>query len=61
VQGGLPFLLRVCRGVISSLGLFSYGGKLKHQFTAHPKIDPKTGEMLFFHYECAALRLLVCS
>lgn len=37
MEGGLPFLLGACRGVIESLGHFSYGGKLKHSFTAHPK------------------------
>jgi len=31
-------------------GYETYGDKLCGPFTAHPKIDPKTGEMLFFGY-----------
>ncbi len=31
-------------------GYETYGDKLCGPFTAHPKIDPKTGEMVFFGY-----------
>jgi len=31
-------------------GTYDYDGKLVHAFTAHPKVDEKTGEMLFFGY-----------
>jgi len=31
-------------------GYETYGGKLNGPFTAHPKIDPETGEMIFFGY-----------
>jgi carotenoid cleavage dioxygenase len=31
-------------------GTYDYNGKLLHAFTAHPKVDEKTGEMLFFGY-----------
>jgi carotenoid cleavage dioxygenase-like enzyme len=32
-------------------GYNRYGGKLKHPFTAHPKADPTTGELLTFGYK----------
>jgi carotenoid cleavage dioxygenase-like enzyme len=35
---------------LSTLGAYNYDGKLKTNMTAHPKIDPVTGEMLFFGY-----------
>jgi carotenoid cleavage dioxygenase len=35
---------------LESKGSETYGGKLKGPMTAHPKIDPETGEMLFFGY-----------
>ena len=31
-------------------GVWDFGGALKANFTAHPKIDPETGEMLAFAY-----------
>ena len=31
-------------------GYETYGGKLCGPFTAHPKLDPRTGEMVFFGY-----------
>src|SRR4030095_3990051 len=36
---------------LATVGAYRYGGNLKHQFTAHPKVDPDTGEMLFFGYD----------
>lgn len=35
---------------LSTRGVFTYDGKLQGSMTAHPKIDPVTGEMLFFGY-----------
>jgi carotenoid cleavage dioxygenase len=35
---------------LSTLGPFDFDGRLTGSFTAHPKIDPATGEMLFFGY-----------
>src|SRR6516225_9003423 len=35
---------------LSTLGPFDFDGRLAGAFTAHPKIDPATGEMLFFGY-----------
>jgi len=34
----------LCNGVIETMGRVNYEGKIKHPFTAHPKIDPQTGE-----------------
>ena len=30
------------------MGRVRYDGKVKHPVTAHPKIDPDTGEFLYF-------------
>ena len=35
---------------LESLGSYNYGGKLNTAMTAHPKVDPVTGEMVFFAY-----------
>lgn len=35
---------------LESKGPNTFGGKLKGPMTAHPKIDPENGEMLFFGY-----------
>jgi carotenoid 9,10(9',10')-cleavage dioxygenase 1 len=50
MEGGVPFLLRLCGGAIKSISAFTFGGCLDHAFTAHPKVDPKSGEMLSFVY-----------
>ena len=47
-EGGEPHEIRVPE--LDTVCTYDYGGKLKHQFTAHPKVDPATGEMLFFGY-----------
>ena len=39
---------------LSTVGVTDYGGKLKTNMTAHPKIDPKTGRMHFFGYDFVA-------
>eukprot|EP01126_Amoeba_proteus_P024182 TRINITY_DN2436_c0_g1_i2.p1 TRINITY_DN2436_c0_g1~~TRINITY_DN2436_c0_g1_i2.p1 ORF type:complete len:509 (+),score=86.80 TRINITY_DN2436_c0_g1_i2:101-1627(+) len=36
---------------LQTYGRHNWNGKLKHSFTAHPKVDPKTGELLFFGYQ----------
>ena len=53
MESGFPFLLRVCRGFIESIGAFTWAGALQHAITAHPKIDPDTGELHTFCYQCA--------
>lgn len=35
---------------LKSKGYFTFGGKLKGPMTGHPKIDPTSGELLFFGY-----------
>jgi carotenoid cleavage dioxygenase len=35
---------------LETLGPYDFGGKLVGPMTAHPKVDPETGEMLFFGY-----------
>ncbi len=34
-------------------GVQTFGGALEGPFTAHPKIDPRTGELVFFGYSVA--------
>lgn len=51
-EAHLPMVLEVRRdGDIVTRGFQDFGGKLKHPFTAHPKVDPRTGEMIFFGYQ----------
>jgi carotenoid cleavage dioxygenase-like enzyme len=45
---GFPYELSTAD--LSSVGPFDYGGALTTSMTAHPKIDPVTGEMHFFGY-----------
>jgi carotenoid cleavage dioxygenase len=47
-EGGEPHEIQVPG--LDTVGPYTHGGRLKHQFTAHPKVDPATGEMLFFGY-----------
>jgi carotenoid cleavage dioxygenase-like enzyme len=35
---------------LEAKGAYDFGGKLTTAMTAHPKVDPKTGEMIFFAY-----------
>tara|TARA_B110000503_G_scaffold104754_1_gene156313 strand:- start:843 stop:2204 length:1362 start_codon:yes stop_codon:yes gene_type:complete len=39
---------------LDTKGLYDYQGELASNMTAHPKIDGRTGEMLFFGYEIFA-------
>jgi carotenoid cleavage dioxygenase len=48
-EGGAPHEVKAPS--LETKGRFDFGGKLKHGFTAHPKIDPETGEMYFFGYQ----------
>ena len=47
-EGHAPFELNP--HTLESIGPCTYADKLKGPMTAHPKIDPETGEMLFFGY-----------
>jgi carotenoid cleavage dioxygenase len=48
VESSLPTALTPC--TLETLGAYDFGGKLMGSMTAHPKLDPETGEMLFFGY-----------
>jgi carotenoid cleavage dioxygenase-like enzyme len=48
VESSLPTEMAPC--TLSTVGLYDFGGKLGTAMTAHPKMDPETGEMLFFGY-----------
>ncbi len=39
-----------CDGLLETLGRVDFDGRMSHNFTAHPKIDPITGEMFYFGY-----------
>lgn len=45
---GLPY--EISAKDLSTIGPYDYAGKLATAMTAHPKIDPVTGEMFFFAY-----------
>jgi carotenoid cleavage dioxygenase len=47
-EAGEPHVIAVPS--LDTVGPHKYDGKLKHPFTAHPKVDPTTGEMFFFGY-----------
>jgi carotenoid cleavage dioxygenase-like enzyme len=40
-------------GTLSTRGTCDFSGRISGPFTAHPKIDPITGEMVFFGYNAA--------
>lgn len=48
VESSLPTELDVRS--LETRGLYDFGGRLAGAMTAHPKLDPATGEMLFFGY-----------
>lgn len=50
-EGGAPHAIALPS--LDTLGRYTFNGKLTSPFTAHPKVDPETGEMLFFGYQIA--------
>ncbi len=50
-EGHLP--TEIEPGTLNRLGYCDYGKAIAGPFTAHPKIDPVTGEMVFFGYNAA--------
>lgn len=48
-EGGEPHAVKVPS--LDTVGAHTFGGKLKHAWSAHPKIDPETGEMTGFGYD----------
>ncbi|CEJ46690.1 carotenoid oxygenase family protein [Umezakia ovalisporum] len=47
-EGGAPHGIKLPD--LQTIGEHTYKGKLVSSFTAHPKVDPNTGEMMFFGY-----------
>lgn len=50
-EGGEPHAIDVPS--LDTLGTHTFKGKLASPVTAHPKVDPVTGEMMFFGYSLA--------
>ncbi len=48
MEGGTPY--RITLPELETEGEHDFKGTLKHNFTAHPKVDTKTGEMMTFGY-----------
>jgi len=48
VENALPTELVPC--TLETIGVYDFGRRLASPMTAHPKMDPETGEMLFFGY-----------
>jgi carotenoid cleavage dioxygenase len=51
-EGGAPHAIQLPS--LETVGEYTYNGKLECSFTAHPKIDPVTGEMMFIGYSMFA-------
>ena len=51
---GLPWELD---GDLNTVGQYDFGGALASNMTAHPKIDPVTGELVFFGYDFGPVSL----
>ena len=54
--GKIMALVEVClptevRADLTTVGRYDYDGKLRSAMTAHPKLDPVTGELHFFGYD----------
>jgi carotenoid cleavage dioxygenase len=51
-EGDVPWHLRyLCEGALETIGACKYGNALgTSTFTAHPKLDARTGELLYFRY-----------
>jgi carotenoid cleavage dioxygenase-like enzyme len=50
-EGGAPHQIQIPN--LDTIGEYTYNSQLKSAFTAHPKVDPVTGEMMFFGYSFA--------
>ncbi|MDZ8189292.1 MAG: carotenoid oxygenase family protein [Nostoc sp. ChiSLP02] len=51
-EGGSPHAIGLPK--LDTIGEYTYNGKLVSNFTAHPKVDAVTGEMIFFGYSTFA-------
>eukprot|EP01113_Clastostelium_recurvatum_P006126 TRINITY_DN1277_c0_g1_i2.p1 TRINITY_DN1277_c0_g1~~TRINITY_DN1277_c0_g1_i2.p1 ORF type:complete len:551 (-),score=98.36 TRINITY_DN1277_c0_g1_i2:386-1993(-) len=55
VESSPPTWMKILNdGELETIGLYDYYGKLPGSFTAHPKIDANTGEMMTFGYNLMA-------
>jgi carotenoid cleavage dioxygenase-like enzyme len=50
-EGGAPHNIQLPE--LETIGEYTYNDQLVSPFTAHPKVDPVTGEMMFFGYSFA--------
>ncbi|KAI5073066.1 hypothetical protein GOP47_0011079 [Adiantum capillus-veneris] len=51
-EGDKPYAIRVLEdGDLQTIGFLDYERRLTHPFTAHPKVDPITGELFTFGYQ----------
>lgn len=50
-EGGAPHAIQLPD--LQTIGEYTYNKQLVSAFTAHPKVDPNTGEMIFFGYSFA--------
>jgi fructose transport system ATP-binding protein len=51
-EGSLPWHLRVlCDGALETVGACTFDGGATRTFTAHPKVDTLTSEMMFISYQ----------
>lgn len=48
-EGGEPY--EISAPSLETVGPLDFGGNLSHPFTAHPKIDPVSGDMFCFGYQ----------
>ena len=48
-EGGDPYSLDA--QTLATHGPYTFGDRLSSRFTAHPKVDPVTGELFFFGYQ----------
>ena len=48
-EGGRPHEISLPE--LDTVGEYTFGKTLSHNFTAHPKVDPATGELVFYGYQ----------
>lgn len=55
-EAGLPYKITPD---LETVGEYNFRGKVQEAMTAHPRFDPKTGELHFFRYSFIALPYLI--
>ena len=51
-MSGTPYVMRLPS--LDTVGAETYGGRLLRGFAAHPKVDPRTGELVYMHFSPTA-------